>query len=244
MRTQPPAPATQHEQDNPGHRVIAVEIDGADYGCITCGKTWQIVGPPEKLPPLMCPACVRDPQYGLSKDFWLAAQLPGITYRCGFCGRDWQCTPEQKDSSTAAGQINWSQPQPDGTYRCEEGWNDTSGTEFGCMKRADTTCSNGELRCTQHALIFEITGIREAMVAMQEKYATAADDTDHFQAELLDSLKDISAALWDTNYTHMSLTRRAWYRARGMWSRRIQRCTSNGAMPESASDELGTDHAW
>jgi hypothetical protein len=237
MRTQPPAPATQHEQDNPGHRVIAVEIDGADYGCITCGKTWRMgkLDPMRTVSPFgglvdgvprVCSMCMTDPAVTSSTKYqqflrgdWYDA--PGVDYRCIECGVRWSTVLEQ-NNVMATGQIDWTQPQPEGTYRCEDGWS-SNGAEFGCMKRADTTCSNGELRCTQHALIFEITGIREAMVAMQDRYAAASDDTDHFQAELLDSLKDISAALWDTNYTHMSLTRRAWYRARAMWDRRADR---------------------
>jgi hypothetical protein len=53
----------------------------------------------------------------------------------------------EQTAVTPTGQIDWTQPQPDGIYRCEDGWT-AGGAEFGCMKRGDTTCSNGELRCT------------------------------------------------------------------------------------------------
>jgi hypothetical protein len=197
MRTQLPTPALDHELDNPGHRVITVEIDGADYGCISCGKTWQI----KEVDP--------------------------------------------KTSSTTTDQIDWSQPQPDGTYRCEDGWS-ANGAEFGCMKRADTTCSNGELRCAQHALIFEITGIRAAMTTETEAANSQAEDSAELMYDLVQAIDNIGAALWEINYAHMSLTRRAWYRVRAMWARRIQRkSTPDGVAPESANDdELDPNHAW
>jgi hypothetical protein len=257
MKTQLPAPAVKHEQDNPGHRCIPIAIDGADYGCVDCGATWQCTSMLKAMSPFgglvdgvprVCPVCMADPTVVSPKkyrQFLIGEQdTPGVDYRCTECGVRW-ATALEWNTTTATDHIDWTQPQPDGIYRCEDGWT-AGGAEFGCMKRADTTCSNGELRCTQHALIFEITGIRAAMVSETEAANSQAEDSAELMQNLVHAIDNIGAALWEINYTHMSLTRRMWYRARGwMWDRRTRRLrTPDEAAPESASDELGPDHAW
>jgi hypothetical protein len=189
-----------------------------------------------KLPPLPCPVCVAAPAHGMSRVFWQAAQKPGITYRCGYCGRNWQCTSQLKHGEfpilRADGQIDWSQPQPDGTYRCTDGW-ESGGAEFGCMERSTTTCSDNELRCTQHALIDVLGEIRTALVGETERADDRANDTDHYQTELLNTMESISAALWEINYRLMPLRLKLWYPLRCWIQERGRAYKRTQAMPRA-----------
>jgi hypothetical protein len=146
----------------------------------------------------------------------------------------------------ADGQIDWSRPQPEGTYRCSDGWSDTSGAEYGCMDRATTTCSDRELRCTQHAMIHALGDIRGALAAETEHANVQAEDSAELMRELVHGTEDIANALWEINYSHMSLRRKLWYRLRGwMYERRIQRPThSDDTAPTPSDNNPGADHAW
>jgi hypothetical protein len=203
-------------------------IPGRDYDCTECGSVWSVPLAPRsgKLPPLICPTCVTDPAIAVSTVFWEAAQRPGVSYRCGHCGCVWSLPPALELASFQS--IDWSQPQPAGVYRCQEGWSDTSGTEYGCNKRGITECSDGNLRCTDHALIFELIGIRQVMSLKTDHDIEQTFETHHRMECLVDAVEEVSTALWEINYSHMSLSRKVWYWFRGwMRERRVQRPTRN-----------------
>lgn len=178
--------------------------------------------------PRVCPVCMADSMVDSEakyRQFMAGTEAtPGRDYDCTECGAVWSVPLVSELASFQS--IDWSQPQPDGVYRCQEGWSDTGGAEYGCAERGMTECSDGNLRCTDHALIFELAGIRQVMATGIEHAVGQADFTDHYRTELLDSIKEVSTALWEINYSHMSLHRRIWYRCRGwLYKHRVQRPT-------------------
>jgi len=82
------------------------------------------------------------------------------------------------------GSIDWSHPQPEGTYRCELGW-ESGGAQFGCLERATTTDDDGQLLCTEHAIIAELRSIRQTLERQN-------DDSQEILREITDSLLAIS----------------------------------------------------
>jgi hypothetical protein len=148
----------------------------------------------------------------------------GRDYDCPECGAVWSVPLVSELASFQS--IDWSQPQPEGVYRCQEGWSDTTGAEHGCNERGMTECSDGNLRCTDHALIFELAGIRQVMSLKTDH---AIEQTEDFVHRMVDAVEEVSTALWEINYTHMSLSRKVWYWFRGwLYKHRVQRPTNHG----------------
>jgi hypothetical protein len=151
---------------------------------------------------------------------------PGRDYECPECGAVWSVPLASELASFQS--IDWSQPQPDGVYRCQEGWSDTGGAEHGCKERGITECSDGNLRCTDHALIFELAGIRQVLNTKAVHAIEQAEDSAQRIDRLVDAVEEVSTALWEINYSHMSRRRKVWYRLRGwLYERRVQRPTRN-----------------
>jgi hypothetical protein len=125
-------------------------------------------------------------------------------------------TDEMMPTRRADGHIDWNEPQPHGTYRCDQGW-EAGGYQYGCMERG-TTDIDGNFLCTDHALIHELAEIRAAL------QTTAVVDDDLPEIELMrqsvEATEEIVTALWDINYTLMSLRRRTWHWLRGWWQER------------------------
>jgi hypothetical protein len=122
------------------------------------------------------------------------------------------------------GSIDWSKPDelPPGTYRCERGWNDTSGAEWGCTERATTDVADEHL-CTAHALIETLAQIREAMRAESRALDAQGEELGKYLGNIDQELGTVSDALWDINYTLMPMYRKIWMRVRGWYWERAHR---------------------
>jgi hypothetical protein len=142
------------------------------------------------------------------------------------------------DSPVTMGQIDWNQPQPDGTYRCVEGW-EAGSYQFGCLKRATTETDDRNLRCTEHALLYELRVLR---YATQDRTAAATEAATDQTAQIDSRLSDITVILEDMNYTLMPLYRKLWYRVLGWRQQRKQARqaeTNRHQMHTHANDLLG-----
>lgn len=180
--------------------------------------------------PRVCPVCMADSMVDSEakyRQFMAGTEAtPGRDYDCPECGAVWS---EPLVSELASFQsIDWSQPQPAGVYRCQEGWSDDSATQYGCNERGITECSDGNLRCTDHALIFELIGIRQVMSLKTDHDIEQTFETHHRMERLVDAVEEVSTALWEINYSHMSLSRKVWYRLRGwLHEHRVRRTNRN-----------------
>jgi hypothetical protein len=162
-------------------------------------------------PSAVCPVCMAYPDVRARYPHLLSnAEIPGREYNCPECGLVWSLPPLVEPAYSVA-RIDWSESQPAGVYRCQEGWSDTGGAEYGCNERGLVECSDDNLRCTDHALIFELAGIRQ-VINLKTDHAIehAAESTEQME-RLIAELNEVNTALWDINYTHMSLSRKVWY---------------------------------
>jgi len=129
--------------------------------------------------------------------------------------------------------IDWSQPQPFGTWRCDRGY-ETDGYQCLCLQRA-TTEVNGENLCTEHALIETLDRIRCELAESRE----AAQETAERLGDIDASLATVSDALWDIGRTLLPFWRR-WYRSlrARRWAKRqtdkTQRRPWGKEMPDSS----------
>jgi hypothetical protein len=87
--------------------------------------------------------------------------------------------------------IDWSQPQPEGTYRCERGW-ESGGYQWGCLERATTTAEDDRLLCTEHALIDELQNIRQALNDEGDRVERQSDDGQAIMQDIADALMVLS----------------------------------------------------
>lgn len=110
--------------------------------------------------------------------------------------------------SSNGGKIDWSKPQPVGVYRCQEGWSDTSGADWGCGERGITEGADGNLRCMDHALICELAGIREALV---EGHEIASNSMADALGSLDASLESIADSLSWIKLRSVPRWRRLWW---------------------------------
>lgn len=88
-------------------------------------------------------------------------------------------------------QIDWNEPQPFGTYRCDRGW-ETEGYQCGCLERA-TTDVGSEYLCTGHALIAILSSMSDTHLA------------------------DISRSLMVLAWRAKPWWTRAWFLVRNLW---------------------------
>lgn len=77
---------------------------------------------------------------------------------------------------------------------CDNGWTDTYGQTLGCPNIGITDV-NGEWICGNCALITELRGIHEALVAANDAADTRADDFAVIARNLVSAVEDVAVAL-------------------------------------------------
>ena len=138
------------------------------------------------------------------------------------------------DLSTRRG-IDWTEPQSPGTYRCVEGW-DSDGFQYGCLLRATTETDDGDLRCTEHAHLYELRKLREATERETEAANASFEDVN-------DYLETVGQALWDINYTLMPMYRKIYYRVRGWFYTLRDKRRSRNHPYQSEEDKVAFEEA-
>jgi hypothetical protein len=126
---------------------------------------------------------------------------------------------------TDRGDIDWSQPQPYGTWRCDRGY--AVGTDqCGCLERATTDVQSEDIDsgkvfaehlCTQHALIAQLATIGHALTQQTEATAQQTET-------LAQELTALTENVWDISWTLRPFWRR-WFSGirESLYYRRKQR---------------------
>lgn len=125
-------------------------------------------------------------------------------------------------------QIDWSQPQPFGTWRCDRGW-ETDGHQCGCLERAttDVQCEDidtgrviTEHLCTPHALIAQLMSINTTLERQTGAVAAQTDAHEDMTQTLERAIDELSGNVWSINRRMMPWPYRA-YSYSAYWCGRI-----------------------
>ena len=114
------------------------------------------------------------------------------------------------------GQIDWSQPQPFGTWRCANGW-ETSGYQCGCLERATTDVLSEDIDtgrvitehlCTAHALIAQLMSINGTLDRQADEMHTAAHAIERHEELLSDAADRLERAIGELSGNVWTIHRR------------------------------------